>query len=254
MKASTSWIVILLLLSGWSTGFTMPDNQNFKGQVEMANFKPDDQDTCVPAWQDYKREFRVRLAAAGLDAAPGKQQTNQLLKCMGIDCIKLYDTFEWEAQVVAVEADDARGIVAVPARPAEDKNDLETVLKKFDAHWGVLRFRSLKRQEFLDTKRGSSQSIMDFIAELKRKAAYCEYGENSDSFICDKIINGVNDEKCSERLLDIPDEELTLSRVVHVCRQCELTKAHLKTISQSDKTDVKQVNTRGRSRGRSVNS
>ena len=130
----------------------MPDEKHY-GSVEMAPFKAQDQDTCVPAWQDYKREFRVRLQAAGLDTAPGKRQVGQLLKSMGIECIKLFDSFEFAPAVEAVEADAARGIAAVPARDAESKDDLDTVLGKFDAHWGVNRFKSIKRQEFLDLER-----------------------------------------------------------------------------------------------------
>ena len=204
----------------------------------MPNFKPEDGAVCIPAWQDYKREFRVRLQAAGL--TDPTRQVGTLLKCMGIDAIKLYDTFEWKPAVDAIAADDARGVVAVAAVPADNKNDLDTVIRKFDVHWGVQRFRSIKRQEFLDTKRGQDQSIMDYVSALKRQAEHCDYGVQKDGFICDMIINGVNDERCSERLLDLPDEELTLEKVIQVCRQVELTKAHLKCI-ESKKIEVKAV-------------
>ena len=74
---------------------------------------------------------------------------------------------------------------------------------------------------------------MDFVADLKRKAENCDYGDKRDGFICDKVIHGVNDERCSEQLLDLPDHELTLDRVLQICRQSELTKAHLKTLNRS---------------------
>ena len=213
----------------------MPDEKHY-GSGEMAPFKAQDQDTCVPAWQDYKREFRVRLQAAGLDTAPGKRQVGQLLKSMGIECIKLFDSFEFAPAVEAVEADAARGIAAVPARDAESKDDLDTVLGKFDAHWGVNRFKSIKRQEFLDLERRDGQTIMDFIAEVKRKAEYCEFAGIKDDFICDKITNKIKDEKCSERLLELPDSERTLARVIEVCRQVEVTKTHLKSLGGGAET------------------
>ena len=74
------------------------------GQVEMAAFKPEDRSACVPAWQDYKREFRIRLVAAGLKTADGERQVGNLLKCMGIEAMKLYDTFCWTPTVEAVVA------------------------------------------------------------------------------------------------------------------------------------------------------
>ena len=226
-------------------------NAGSTGEVRMKPFNPDDHDACVPAWLNYKREFRVQLAAAGLDDKPGKRQVNTLLKNMGIECIKLYDSFEWAPEIPAVAADPANGVEAVERVPAEDKENLEHVFRKFDQHWGVQRYRSIKRQEFLDVKRGESQPIMDFIVELKRKAELCDFGDQKESLICDKIINGVEDERCTERLLDIPDNELTLKKVCHVCRQVELTKAHIKIMKSKSTKDVKKVysNARGRSRG-----
>ena len=221
---------------------------NHTEQVSLGPFNPVDPNNCAPAWQDYKREFLVHLDADGIDDKPGKRKVGKLLKCMGIDCIKIYDTFEWAPAIPAVAADEDHGIVARDAIPAEDKHNLDHVFKKFDHHWGVHRYRTIKRQEFLDTKRGEEQSIMDFIAELKRKAEHCDYGEKKEGFICDKVINGVKDTRCSERLLELSDDELTLNRVIEICRQTELTKAHMKTIASEEKTN-KEVHQASRGRG-----
>lgn len=48
---------------------------------------------------------------------------------------------------------------------------------------------------------------MDIIAELKRKAEHCQYEEQKEGFICDIVINGVNDPKCSEKFMEIPDDD-----------------------------------------------
>ena len=135
----------------------------------------------------------------------------------GDRCYQDIRSFEWAPGTPAVAADEATGQHARPATPAESKHDLDQVFKKFDHHLGVQRYRSIKRQEFLDTKRKPNQGIMDLVAKLKLKAEHCDYG--------------VDDERCSERLLDLPDHELTLHRVSQICRQAELMKAHLKTIS-----------------------
>ena len=62
---------------------------------------------------------------------------------------------------------------------------------------------------------------MDYISELKRKAEFCEYGEQKEGLICDMIINGVSDRKCSEKLMEIPAADLNLDRVIQTCRQVE---------------------------------
>jgi hypothetical protein len=153
---------------------------------------------------------------------------------MGRECVKIYDSFEWAEEI---EADEGRGIVGVAA---EDRYDLETVFRKFDSHFGVHNYRNIKRQEFLNTKRGS-MSIMDYISELKRKAEHCQYGDHKEGFICDMIINGINDKKCSEKLMEIPADQLTLDRVIRTCRQVELTSAHVKSLgAESASVNVAQ--------------
>jgi hypothetical protein len=186
--------------------------------IRMPDFSPESVDSSALAWKEYKRRFAINMDAAGLSNKPGRRKVTNLLKAMGAAAVKIYDTFEWAPEVPAVSD--------TPATPAEDPHSLDTVLAKFDAYFGVKKYRSLKRQEFLDIHRKLGESIMDFITRLRAKADLCEYGAARDSFIVDKVINGVNEERCIERLLDVPDDELTLDRVIQVCRHHELQLAH----------------------------
>ena len=121
---------------------------------KMEKFNPEQPNSCASEWEDYKRSFLVHLDAKGLHDAAGRRKVGQLLKCMGVDHVRTYDTFTWAAAVEAVQADPERGVEAVAGQPAEDKHDLDTVFKKFDAQFGVHRYRSIKRQEFLSLQRG----------------------------------------------------------------------------------------------------
>ncbi|KAK3098150.1 hypothetical protein FSP39_016659 [Pinctada imbricata] len=189
----------------------------------LPEFNPADPNTTAKEWEAYKRSFLVHLDALGLDEKPGKRKVGVLLANMGKEAIKIYDSFTWAPRVEG-NADNN-----IPDVPAEDKHDLDTVFKKFDTHFGVHNYRNIKRQEFLNTKRGN-KSIMDYITELKKKAEYCEYGDQREGLICDMIINGVNDRKCTEKLMEIPAAQLTLDKVIQTCRQVELTKAHIDTL------------------------
>ena len=197
--------------------------------IRMPQFTPKSLDMCAPEWRDYKRSFAINLDAAGLHDSPGRRKVGNLLRAMGPEAVKIYDTFEWLPAVAATET--------TPGRAAEDKYSLDDVLSKFDNYFGVRKYRSLKRQEFLDTKRKTEEGIMDFVTRLRSKADHCEYGEAKDSFIVDKIINCVGEERCVERLLEIPDEELTLDRVIHVCRQHEIQTAHKSYLAATPATE-----------------
>ena len=128
----------------------------------LPEFNPSDPNSTAQEWDAYKRSFLIHLDALGLDDKPGKRKVGVLLANMGKEAIKIYDSFTWAPEV---EADEQAGIQAVPA---EDKHDLNTVFRKFDRHYGVHNYRNIKRQEFLNTKRGS-KTIMDYISELRRR-------------------------------------------------------------------------------------
>ena len=73
----------------------------------------------------------------------------QLLKYMGKSHIATYDTFTWREEVPASVANPDQGIEACTAIPGEDKYNLDHVFAKFDQHFGVHRYRSIKRQNSL---------------------------------------------------------------------------------------------------------
>ena len=123
---------------------------NSTGRMEeegrLRKFTPDDPDNCAAEWEDYKREFLVHLDSKGLWDKPGRQQVGLLLKYMGIDAIRLYDTFEWAPEIPAVVADPAHNVEAHPAVPGESKEKLSDVFKKSNECFGVHHFRAIKRR------------------------------------------------------------------------------------------------------------
>ena len=144
------------------------------------SFRLDSLNSCAAKWEDYQRSFLIHLDAKGLYGAEGRRKVGQLLKHMGKTHIATYDTFMWREDVPAIVANAAQGIEVWAAIPGEDKYNLDHVFAKFDQQYGVHRYRSIKRQEFLKTTRGSKQSMMSFIAELRKKAEYCDYGEKKE--------------------------------------------------------------------------
>jgi len=71
---------------------------------------------------------------------------------------------------------------------------------------------------------------MDYISELKRKAEQYQYGNHQEGFICDMIINEIGYKRTSEKLMQIPAEQLTLERIIEMCRQVKFISAHMKTL------------------------
>ena len=218
-------------------------------------FRADIADTSGEGWRSWKQAFKIYVAARDLEKAPGRRLVNLLLHLLGPEGIKLFNTFEFMPEVPG-DGD------AIEAIPAESPDDLDTVMKKFDTHYGHKKYRSIKRQAFLDRTQQDGESIMDFITDIKHKAKDCDYGAAEESVLIDKIINGVRDRHVKMRLLDLEDDELTLFNVIRVCRSSELTQKHLDDMSTAQsKQDQVPVNyadgrpsrSRGRPRFRTMN-
>ena len=137
---------------------------------------------------------------------------------MGREHVATYDAFTWAPAIPAVVANADHGIAAQPEVPAEDKCQLETVFAKFDAHFGVHSYRSIKSQDFLSRTRGPKPSVQSFISDLKRKAQHCDYGDREEELIIDMLINRVCDQKITEKLMELPDDQLTLSNTIRIPR------------------------------------
>ena len=110
-------------------------------------------------WKLSLWQFEIHLDSKGLHAAEGRQKVGQLLKCMVRERVATYDAFTWAPAIPAVAANEARGIAAQPEVPAEDKYHLETVFAKFDAHFRVHCYRSIKREDLLSCTCGPKQSV-----------------------------------------------------------------------------------------------
>ena len=179
-------------------------------EERMPRFDPKNVTACASEWQDYKRQFEIHLDAKGLHDAAGRRKVGQLLKYMGREHVAAYDTFTFAPLIPAIAADDAHGIVAQAEVLLEDPYDQNTVFAKLD---GVHRYRSIKRQDFLSCTRGPNQTIPSFITELKLKAQHCDYRDSEETLIVDMLIHRVHDPKCTEKVIELPDDQLIPSKM-----------------------------------------
>ena len=63
------------------------------------------------------------------------------------------------------------------------------------------------------------------------------------------IMNKIGNDKCTEKLMELPDGEWTLN--ITICRQVELTNAHIKSLKDSrTEQHIHQAGSSGSNRGR----
>ena len=202
-------------------------------------FNPDKVNSSQ-AWIDWKESFTYYLEAKNLDTAPGKRKVALLLHCLSVPGQKLFRTFTFKPEIV----EDRDAVPPVVGVPAEDKNDLQTVLGKFDEHYGKARGRHIKRNIFLARKQRDGESVMSYIAELKVLAKECDFGTSEDSFIIDKCIDGILDQHTRMRLLDLEERDLTMDNLMRICAASEFTSRQVDRPSQVHA--IRRGSTRGR--------
>ena len=94
-------------------------------------------------------------------------------------------------------------------------------------------------------KQQESEPIDQFITELKTRAKSCEFGDQHDTMLRDRIVFGVSDTQLKERLLR-ESSDLTLEKAASLCREVEASKNQLKELHSSETKPVHAVKSKSK--------
>ena len=150
-------------------------------------------------WRRWKANFNVYRQAAELNDKAAATQVAILLHSMGFDAVEIHETFTYGT--------------------GEDKTDIEVVLRKFDDYCIPLENSVYERYKLW--------SRDQLVTDLRTRASTCNFGDQQELLLRDKMVFGVRDEHIKERLLR--ETDITLA----ICRASEVSKARLQTMSTS---------------------
>ncbi|XP_037561113.1 uncharacterized protein LOC119440260 [Dermacentor silvarum] len=102
----------------------------------------------------------------------------------------------------------------LPKRPTEVK--YEDATKVLQQHYAPKRSVVTERYHFYRRNQESSETIAQFLVELKRLAATCSFGTFLQEALRDRLIAGLRSDNIQCRLLALPDDEVTWDRVCKV--------------------------------------
>ena len=114
--------------------------------------------------------------------------------------------------------------------------DVIAVLKKhFDPKPAVIaeRFKFHKRDQL------PGESLADYIAELRRLAIHCEFGEYLDDALRDQLVCGLHAEVTQRRLLTM--KNLTLQEAIETALSMEAAEKDSKALQGSKDSNIRQV-------------
>ena len=137
-------------------------------------------------------------------------QVNTLLHVAGPEAIRIYNTFEYNEE--------------------EDREDVNTLLNKFDEHFLPQKNLSYERHIFHTRMQQPGETIDEFVTDLKRKAATCDFGELQDSFVKDRIIMG--SKMFHSNKTTVESNEICYNEQSMYCRSAEVTNTQAGKLNQ----------------------
>ena len=166
-------------------------------------------------WRRWIQRFGLYLTASGKVKEDEKVQCAILLHLIGEEALEIYNTFKFAT--------------------GEDPNKISVLKKKFEDYVNQRKNTVFEIYRFWEWKQQEGETIEQFITELKTHAKSCEFGEQHDSMIRDRIVFGVRDTRLKERLLR-ESSELTLEKAASIYRAGEASTTQIKELEDTDKT------------------
>ncbi|CAN7949222.1 unnamed protein product [Ixodes hexagonus] len=148
-------------------------------------------------WQRF-RHVELYLRATETTKRTDEQRAAILLHVAGPDAIEVYNTFTFAP---------------------DEKQDYQTVQKKFENYRMPRKYETYERYVFRSQKQESGEPFEQFVRELQLKVKSCNFSTLSDSMVRDQMVCGVTDKKLRERLLR--EEDLTLEKAIQLGKAYE---------------------------------
>ena len=112
-----------------------------------------------------------------------------------------------------------------PAKPTDKTYD--ELVQKLTEHYSPTPSEVMQRFRFNSRSRKEGESVAAYLAELRRLAEHCNYGDTLDKMLRDRLVWGINDAGIQRKLLQ-ENDPLTLARTLTIAKGAETADKNLK--------------------------
>jgi hypothetical protein len=183
-------------------------------------------------WENFEKEFKVYRMAA-LKKKDPDEVCASLLNLAGREAIDIQEQFVYKEEI-KVENN--------VTQEKEDKNDPDTLIRKFREHCVAKKNIILERHKFNTCFQGPKESYASFIKTLRKLASTCDYGTVKEELMRDRLV-------CANKSGDVIDllvkeADLTWIRAIEIClmhERSEEVKRLLSDKHQGTSTDKEDV-------------
>ncbi|KAG1686326.1 E3 ubiquitin-protein ligase RNF31 [Nymphon striatum] len=185
-------------------------NPSFHANFEPPKFPVNFNSDPVRGWKNFSREWNSYRVCSRLDKQPNEIQFHAFLTAVGKEGRQLYEGFRYTAE--------------------ECKTDLATVINKFETFSLGTQTELAIHAQFYSRMQREEESTSSFISDVFRLADSCRFTADKDVIVRDKIALGITDQQLRQRLFR--QHELTLDKVITMCRADEAAKAQTHLLYQ----------------------
>ncbi|GBN54720.1 Retrovirus-related Pol polyprotein from transposon 17.6 [Araneus ventricosus] len=170
-------------------------------------------------WRKWGQELENYLLATEKDERADKIKIAILLNLLGSEGLEIFNTFKFEP-------------------PLSQKNYSE-VLKKFEEYCSLRQNVVYERYKFFSCVQQEGQAIECYVTQLKTLTPTCEFEEQENVLIRDRIVLGIRDSGLKERLLR--ESGLGLEKAIEIVRTAETSREQLRSMKEETVATVNSV-------------
>lgn len=163
-------------------------------------------------WMSWLLQYTIFLRATNLESeVDQKRKVSLLLHHMGGEVLEIFQSFNIDL----------------------DNTTHEILVKKFSEYFNPKKNITMERNRFFNARQKPSQTLIEFLTELKNCAASCEFQEK-ESIIRDIFICNMSSEYnyVKEKLLE--HEDLTLDKAANLATSLVASRKHVTTLQNQD--------------------
>ena len=177
-------------------------------------------------FRKFKQRYENYMLATGANTKSNGMQVAILLHVIGEEALEVYNTLTIQRRTTVVD-------------DVETELDINTedILKAMENYCNPRKNTVFERYKFYNMKQVPGVKIDEYITSLKVQAKLCEFKDQLDDMIRDRIVCGIADITMTERLLREPCDKLTLNRAIELCRASESSKEQIKEF-KSERVDA----------------
>ena len=100
----------------------------------------------------------------------------------------------------------------------------------------------VQRCKFYSCERTDGQSVASYVAELRKLSEYCEFGENLQDMLRERLVVGINNENIQKRLLSVEYSKITFNKALEIATLLEQANTSAKVLQQNSVETASDVN------------